>query len=124
MYRIQHISRLVQEARQSANMTQSEFAERVGTSQSAIAKFEQGATNPTIDTLERFAAAAGFALDIRLVPLPAHDAVVERYKKDVDRTLLRENLKKPVDERVRTLGEWQEAGRELQKATRAARRRK
>ena len=124
MYNIHDVGRVVQEARQHASLTQRELADRVGTSQSAIAKLEQGATNPTIDTLARCAAAAGFALRIELVPLSALDPVVERYKQDVDRTLLRENLRKPVDERLRTLAEWQEAGHELQRATREARRRK
>jgi hypothetical protein len=33
--------------------------------------------------------------------------VVERYKQDVDRTLLRDNLRKSVHERLQSLGEWQ-----------------
>ena len=123
MYTIRSASRLVQEARQHAYLTQRDLAERVGTSQSAIAKLEQGGTNPTIGTLERCAAAAGFALRIELVPLATRDPVVERYKQDVDRTLLRANLRKPIDERLRTLSEWQNVGRELRRATRAARRR-
>lgn len=124
MYDIQEAHRFLQEARERAAMTQRELAERVGTSQSAIAKLEQGTTNPTIDTLARCAAATGFALRIELVPLPSHDPVVERYKQDVDRSLLRENLRKPIDDRLRTLAEWQKAGRELQRATHDARRRK
>ena len=114
---------LILRARRSVNLSQREFAERVGTSQPAIAKLEQGSANPTIGTLARCAAAAGFAMQVDLVPLSAPDPVVERYKKDVDRTLLRENLRKSVDERVRSLMDWQESGRELQAATRAARRR-
>ncbi len=46
------------------------------------------------------------------------DPVIEAYKKDVDRTLLRENLKRSVDERLRDLvrlqrfaDEWRRAGR-------------
>ena len=122
MYDIAHIHRLVQEARQRSYLTQRDMAERVGTSQSAIAKLEQGGTNPTIDTLARCAAAAGFALRVELVPLDTPDPVVERYKLDVDRTLLRENLERTMDERLRSLGEWQEAGRELEAATRRARK--
>lgn len=122
MYDITNIHRLVQEARQRAYLTQRDMAERVGTSQSAIAKLEQGGTNPTIDTLARCAAAAGFALRVELVPLDTPDPVVERYKLDVDRTLLRENLERTMDERLRSLGEWQEAGRELEAATRRARK--
>lgn len=124
MYSIEHAHRLVQEARQIASLTQRDLAERLGTSQSAIARLEQGGTNPTVSTLVRSLAAAGFALRIELVPLAATDPVVERYKQHVDRTLLRENLGKSVDERLRTLSEWQVASRELQRAARAGRARK
>jgi len=124
MYSIEHAHRLVQEARQIATLTQRDLAERLGTSQSAIARLEQGGPNPTVSTLVRSLAAAGFALRIELVPLAATDPVVERYKQHVDRTLLRENLGKPVDERLRTLSEWQVASRELQRAARAGRARK
>ena len=124
MYYIGTSGRIVRESRQRANLTQRELAERAGMSQPAIAKLERGATNPTLDTLARCAAAAGFDLRLEIVPRAAPDAIVLRYKKDVDRTLLRENLRTPVDRRLRTLGEWQEAGRQLQRATREARRSK
>lgn len=117
-------ARLIRESRGRANLTQRELAERAGMSQPAIAKLEQGAANPTLDTLARCAAAAGFDLRLELVPRNAPDAVVLRYKQDVDRSLLRENLRKPVNQRLRSLGEWQQAGQELQRATRTARRRK
>lgn len=115
---------LIQEVRRRADLTQRELAEDAGMSQPAIAKLERGEANPTLDTLIRCAAAAGFDLRLELVPRTAPDAVVLRYKEDVDRSLLRENLRKPVNQRLRTLSEWQQAGRELQRATRAARRRK
>ena len=119
-----NVGGLFRDIRDRSALTQRDLAERVGTSQSAIARLEQGASNPTIDTLERTAAAAGFAVRIALVPLPSRDPVIERYKQDVDRTLLRENLRKSIDERIRTLGEWQEAGRVLERAVRAARRKR
>jgi hypothetical protein len=37
------------------------------------------------------------------VPLFEPDPVIEAYKKDVDRTLIRENLKRTPDERLRRL---------------------
>lgn len=101
------VSRLVQDVRLHAHLTQRELAKRVGTSQSAIAKLEQGGSNPTIETLERCAAAAGLAVQFTLIPLPLADPVVERYKLDVDRTLLRENLRTSVHARLQSLGEWQ-----------------
>lgn len=121
MYDIQSLHRLVQDAREHAHQSQRDFADRVGTSQSAIAKLEQGDANPTIDTLARCAEAAGLALQLRLVPRPVTDAVVERYKRDVDRTLLHENLRRSVHERLRSLGEWQGDLRAIQYAVKHAR---
>ena len=118
------IGALVKEMRRHAQLTQRELAERAGTSQSAIAKVEQGESNPTIDTIERWAAAAGFAVQFTLVPLPVVDPVVERYKRDVDRSLLRENLRKSVHERLRSLGEWQTDLQTLQYAVTRARAKK
>jgi transcriptional regulator with XRE-family HTH domain len=121
---ISHIGELVQELRRHAQLTQRELAERVGTSQSAIAKLEQGESNPTIGTIERCAEAAGCAVRITLVPLPVADPVVERYKQDVDRTLLRDNLRKSVHERLQSLGEWQADLHTLQYAVARSRPRK
>ncbi len=50
------------------------------------------------------------------------DDVVEVYKRDVDRTLIRENLKKTPTERVQALQELQRFAEELQRAGREARR--
>ena len=50
------------------------------------------------------------------------DPVTEVYKKDIDRTLLRENLKLSVEGRLRQLMELQRLAEELQRAGRAARR--
>lgn len=36
-----------------------------------------------------------------LAPADYYDPVIEAYKKDVDRTILRENLKLTVEERIR-----------------------
>ena len=120
MYDIRQYDRVVREARRNGHLTQRELAERVGTSQSAIASLERGDANPTIDTLIRCAEAAGFSLRIAMEPLPVADPVIERYKRDVDRASLRENLRKSVDERLRTLSEWQHAGHTLSRAVRIA----
>jgi transcriptional regulator with XRE-family HTH domain len=114
---------IVARVRRIAGLTQQELAARAGTSQSAIARLESGQSSPTIATLERLAAAADCVLRIDFVPKAAIDPVVEAYKKDVDRTLLRENLRKSVDQRLRLLTEHQELGRELQRAVRDRKRR-
>ena len=54
-------------------------------------------------------------------PLPAAevDRLVEELKKDVDRTLIRENLKLTVEERLAQLMRLQEFAEELRRAGRA-----
>ena len=46
------------------------------------------------------------------------DPVVEAYKKDVDRTLIRENLRLTVEERIEKLMELQRFAEQLQRAGR------
>lgn len=50
------------------------------------------------------------------------DPVIEAYKKDVDRTLIRENLKLTVEQRLLKLIELQEFAEELRRAGRNARK--
>jgi hypothetical protein len=50
------------------------------------------------------------------------DPVIEAYRKDVDRSLIRENLRLTVDQRFRQLMELQRFAEELQNAGRKARR--
>ena len=56
-----------------------------------------------------------------LSPADYRDPVVEAYKKDVDRTLLRENLKLTVDERFRKFQSFARYASELREAGRRAR---
>jgi len=48
------------------------------------------------------------------------DPVIEAYRKDIDRTLIRENLRLTVDQRFRQLMELQRFAEELQDAGRKA----
>jgi hypothetical protein len=50
------------------------------------------------------------------------DAVIEAYRRSVDVTLIRENLRRSVEERFRQLMELQRLAEELQRAGRAVRR--
>ena len=50
------------------------------------------------------------------------DPVIEAYKRDIDRSLLRENLKLTVEERFLKLMELQRFAGELRKAGQSARR--
>jgi len=59
----------VLKARAEAGLTQAEVAERVGTTQSAIARLESGATkhSPSIATLQRYAKALGYRVEVKFV---------------------------------------------------------
>jgi hypothetical protein len=50
------------------------------------------------------------------------DPVIEAYKKDVDRTLLRENLRLTVQQRFENLMQLQRFARELQNARQSMKR--
>jgi hypothetical protein len=52
------------------------------------------------------------------------DPVIEAYKKDIDVTLIRENLRLTVDQRFQQLMKLQEFAEELQRAGRKARSQK
>jgi ribosome-binding protein aMBF1 (putative translation factor) len=53
-------------ARLRAGLTQAELAERMGTSQSAVARLESGTARPSVATLEKLAQATGSKLRIAL----------------------------------------------------------
>jgi hypothetical protein len=57
-------------------------------------------------------------------PRPDPDPVVEAYKKDIDRTLIRENLKLTVEERFRNAMALARFAEEMRRAGREARARK
>lgn len=121
-------ARLLLQARRTAGMSQRELAARAKTTQAAVARIEGGHTSPTLSTLARLVHAAGFDLHIELATPQQTDAIIEAYKRDIDRSLLRENLKKTVDQRVRSLtalarfaGEARRAGRAARQATRTNR---
>src|SRR5882672_7231003 len=60
---------VVLKARAESGLTQAEVAERVGTTQSAIARLESAAPkhSPSMATLQRYAKALGYRLEVRLV---------------------------------------------------------
>lgn len=57
---------LIREARLRAGLTQAELAERVGTTQSAVARWETGGARPPVETLSDLVAACGLELHVRL----------------------------------------------------------
>lgn len=56
-------------ARTSAGITQAEVAERIGTTQSAVARLEsgKGKHSPSLATLQKYAHALGYRLELRLI---------------------------------------------------------
>ncbi len=56
-------------ARAESGLTQAEVAERVGTTQSAIARLESATPkhSPSIATLQKYAKALGYRVEVRLV---------------------------------------------------------
>jgi transcriptional regulator with XRE-family HTH domain len=58
---------LIRNARLSRGWTQADLASRLGTPQSAIARWERSSSSPRVETLERILSACGFQCDLQLV---------------------------------------------------------
>jgi hypothetical protein len=70
---------LIREARLRAGLTQRELAEKVGTTQSSIARWEAGGARPSLETLSSLARSCGLELRISLAePDPGDAALIER----------------------------------------------
>lgn len=54
-------------ARAAAGLTQAALAERMGTTQSAIARLEGGRVSPSVETLRKYAKAVGKRLRVEMV---------------------------------------------------------
>ncbi|WP_333816935.1 helix-turn-helix domain-containing protein [Tabrizicola sp.] len=54
-------------ARAEAGLTQEALAERMGTTQSAVARLESGRVSPTVETLRKYAKAVGKRLKVEMV---------------------------------------------------------
>jgi predicted transcriptional regulator len=55
--------------REKKGVSQRELAERVGTTQSAIARLEAGSVSPSLPTLDKIAHALGAEVSLRIVDL-------------------------------------------------------
>jgi transcriptional regulator with XRE-family HTH domain len=83
---------LLREARARAGLSQRALAVRARSAQSEIARIENARQDPSYGTLERLVRAAGFDLEVALVP---HD--------DHDERLVEAMLALPVEERLERL---------------------
>ena len=68
------MARQLIEARSRARMTQGEVAERMGTTQSVVARLESGKRPPSLRTVQRYAEAVGGRVVVRIEPLKAKTA--------------------------------------------------
>jgi transcriptional regulator with XRE-family HTH domain len=81
---------LLKRVRVRHGLTQSQLAARARTSQAAISRIERGLVSPSVATLAQLLDLMGEELDLGAEPLDyGHD-----------RTLLRQNLARTVDERI------------------------
>jgi len=87
--------RLVKEARRRAGLTQAQLAERVGTTQSAIARLEAGGTEPSLSRVDVLIRACGLSLAVELDDRPPVDP------DEWDRAL--RNLDLSVEERLQNV---------------------
>lgn len=70
---------LIREARLRAGITQQELAERLGTSQSVIARWEAGHRSPTVDTMFRAVRACGLDVAMSVVaPDEDHEMLIRQ----------------------------------------------
>lgn len=69
--------RIVKEARRRAGLSQAELATRLGTTQSAVARWEAGRVSPSLDTVVRAVRSAGLELHFSIAaPDPDHDRLI------------------------------------------------
>lgn len=82
---------LIRDARRAAGLTQAELAERLGVSQSAVAKLEREGANPTVGTLDRVLRATGHRLQL----------IAPAWSDGVDESLIRQALERTPAERIK-----------------------
>jgi transcriptional regulator with XRE-family HTH domain len=102
---------LVADARKAAGLTQAELAQRLGTTQSAIARLERATSRVRLDSVDRALRACGRSLRL----------VSEAPAGDVDETLLSERLRLTPAERLKSFERSYGEVRKLALAGRRAR---
>lgn len=105
----------LREARRRAGLTQRRLAERAGTSQAAVARYEAGRVTPDLATFTRLLDACDHRLTVAPTPAPAADP-------GVDRSAIRRLLAMSVPERVALVVEEGRALTRFDRAVAAARR--
>jgi predicted nucleotidyltransferase/DNA-binding XRE family transcriptional regulator len=72
---------IVRVVREMAGLTQEELARRAGTSQPAVARYENGSAHPSTATLQRLTRTGGYELQVELVRANPCDLSTDRAKK-------------------------------------------
>ena len=86
------ISDLVRRARLTAGLSQAQLARRVGTTQSAVSRWEHGHDEPRIASLSELMTACGLRLELVVEP------------DDVDRAQIRQQLAMTPTQRLASVG--------------------
>ncbi len=79
---------LIRDARRSAGISQQQLADRIGTTQSAVSRWERGHDEPRIRTLSQILTACGLKLVMAAEP------------DDVDRAQIRQQLAMTPEDRL------------------------
>lgn len=103
---------LIKNARVEAGLTQAQLADRLGTTQSAVARLERSGANPRVQTISRALAACGRRLSLESAPDVA----------SIDETLVARQLRLTAGERLRAFDRAYAEARLLALAGRRARR--
>jgi transcriptional regulator with XRE-family HTH domain len=99
---------LVREARRRHGLSQQQLADRARTSQAAISRIERGLVSPSVATLATLLDLMGEELELGS----------RRIEYGHDRTLLRQNLQFPPEERIERQASWSRGMRRIQGAAR------
>jgi transcriptional regulator with XRE-family HTH domain len=100
---------LIKDARKQAGLSQAELAQRLDTTQSAVARLESPRSNPRLDTLDRAVAATGQRITVSLEP-----------DFGLDETLIASALRLEPAERLRSFASSYASARTLNEAAKKA----
>ena len=100
---------LLRGVRRRHGLTQAQLAARARTSQAAISRIERDLVSPSVDTLAA------------LLDLMGEELVLDTHAIDYghDRTLLQQNLRRTVTERISHQAAWARKVLEIQRANQA-----
>lgn len=83
---------IIRDARLRAGLTQSELGARAKVSQSVVSAYESASRQPALDTLGKLVEAAGFTVELALLPTATRSPLQERVRqnrRELKRALMR-----------------------------------